>query len=44
MGLDFYYRVKEVAKQERSSHKKFISLSEDDDDSDEDLTPEQKGE
>ena len=34
--------VKEVAKQERNSHKKFISLSEDDDDSDEDLTPEQK--
>ena len=36
--------MKEVVKQERSSHKKFISLSEDDDDSDEDLTPEQKGE
>ena len=42
MGLG--HRVKEVAKQERSSEKKFLSLSEDDHDSDEELSPEQKRE
>ena len=36
--------MKEVAKQERSSEKRFLSLSEDDHDSDEELTPEQRRE
>lgn len=38
-----HYRVKEIAKQERSSQKFFASLSQDDD-SDEELTAEQKRE
>ena len=43
LGCDCYCRVKEVAKQERGNQKYFSSFSQDDD-SDEELTAEQKGE